>query len=62
MDCGQLNGKIVTIAYNKKTDRYVLKMVGTNEILYSYTRLPDLIRNTNRMLKLQDVAVEDVKQ
>jgi len=59
-DCGALNGKSMTIAYDKKMDRYILKEIKSGEILYSYRRLSQLIQNTNRIFKLKDRAVEDV--
>jgi hypothetical protein len=60
VDFGTLNGKPMTVAYDKDTDRYVLKEIKSGQILYSYRRLSQLVQNTNRIFKVKDRAVEDV--
>jgi hypothetical protein len=57
VECGAYKGEIVTIAYDRNKDRYVLKKVKNGEIIYSYTRLEQLVENTNRIFKLNDCAV-----
>jgi len=48
-----------TIAWDENLQKYVLKDIKTNEIHYSYTKLSDLIRNTNNLYNYHDVAVEE---
>ena len=59
VDCGQLKGKIMTIKYDSKTDKYVLAEVKTGNVLYSYSRLSLLISTTNHIFNLQDVTSEE---
>lgn len=48
-----------TIKFDKKTQRFVMADIRTGEIHYSYTRLSDLVRATNRIYDYDDVAIED---
>ena len=59
VDCGQLNGKLMTIKYEQITGYYVLSEVKTGNYLYAYKRLESLIKLTNRIVNLQDVAIEE---
>ena len=59
VDCGQLKGKIMTIKYEQITGYFVLAEVKTGNYLYAYKRLEPLIRLTNKIFNLKDVAIEE---
>ena len=59
VDCGQLQGKVMTIKYDQDSKRYVLADVDSGEIHYSYTRLSQLVMNTNRIFQLNDKGIDD---
>ncbi len=48
-----------TIKYSKDMQRYVLSDIRTGEVDYSYTKLSDLVRNTNKIFNMDDVAVDN---
>lgn len=47
-----------TICFDKKTQKFVLKVIKTNVIEYSYERLEDLVRATNYDYSYDDEVVE----
>jgi hypothetical protein len=49
----------LTIKYDAKNNRFVLADIKTGEIHYSYSKLKDLIRTTNKIYNYDDVAIDD---
>lgn len=59
VDCGQIAGKVMTIKYDPKTDKFVLAEAKSGNIIYSYDRLKQLVKTTNQLFKLHDKAIEE---
>lgn len=47
-----------TIRYNKETKKFVMSDIRTKEIHYSYSKLSDLLRVTNKIYDYNDEAEE----
>jgi hypothetical protein len=47
-----------TICYDKDKKQFVLKVIETNEIEYSYDKLEDLVKLTNKLYDYDDEVVD----
>jgi len=47
-----------TIAYDKDRKKFVLKVIKTNVVEYSYDELEDLVRLTNKIYDYDDEVIE----